>query len=559
MADGNRNPFVNVSWSSAITCIYLALPFPLTALDQTRDYQERTELCGGPLYTCSRDKDNLQARNFSPNINISKNPFPQNEPSVKISRKNSSRLVAAWRDFRTGITPAIRRVGYSYSTDGGSTWAPGALLPPYDAMHPRASDPSVAVDLDGNFYIGTISLDEQNLDGKVFIYKSTNEGVSFDTATVASPLQGGGEDRDFLACDLCVSSPYSNALYVAWTRIHPSGGIILSKSNNGGLLWSNPVQVSEDTSLGVGGAALATGTRGELYAVWVGAHGVFFDKSTDGGQSFGKDVLVSDTVKSGTGWPSIAVDLTSGTSSGTLYVVWEDERNGDSDIFLVRSNNGGDSWSSPARVNGDVVKNGTKQFLPSIAVDDSGRISIIFYSNADNLDSTYVRAYLTQSNDGGRTFSDQPVGTESFRPYAPNSAIRYGDYIGIDSWAGILVPVWMDQRAGGVDQEIYTAAVSHGTEEPDTSEVPVVFTLPQNYPNPFSGKTVVEIHLPAPGFVTLKVFDILGREVTTLIKEELSRGIHRRIWNAEDLRAGIYFYRLEANGFATTNKAAIVR
>ena len=48
------------------------------------------------------------------NINISDDPFPQNEPSVKISRSDPNRVVAAWRDFRTGVSPPIRRVGFSY-------------------------------------------------------------------------------------------------------------------------------------------------------------------------------------------------------------------------------------------------------------------------------------------------------------------------------------------------------------------------------------------------------------------------------------------------------------
>jgi len=62
------------------------------------------------------------------NTNLTQQAFPQNEPSVRISRVNSNIVVAAWRDFRMGYNPAIRRVGYSYSTNGGITWSVSQLF-----------------------------------------------------------------------------------------------------------------------------------------------------------------------------------------------------------------------------------------------------------------------------------------------------------------------------------------------------------------------------------------------------------------------------------------------
>ena len=99
------------------------------------------------------------------NINISNQIAPQNEPSVKISRKDPNRVVAAWRDFRTGVTPALRRIGYSYSTDAGETWSVSQLTPQIIPNAPLSSDPVVAVDTSGNFYIITVSLNESNGNG----------------------------------------------------------------------------------------------------------------------------------------------------------------------------------------------------------------------------------------------------------------------------------------------------------------------------------------------------------------------------------------------------------
>jgi hypothetical protein len=85
------------------------------------------------------------------------------------------------------------------------------------------------------------------------------------------------------------------------------------------------------------------------------------------------------------------------------------------------------------------------------------------------------------------------------------------------------------------------------------------FKLNQNYPNPFNPSTTVSFSLPSKSFVSLKVFDILGREVATLVSEEMSAGTHVRQWNAEYISSGIYFYRLQAGLFTETKKLILLR
>jgi hypothetical protein len=72
------------------------------------------------------------------------------------------------------------------------------------------------------------------------------------------------------------------------------------------------------------------------------------------------------------------------------------------------------------------------------------------------------------------------------------------------------------------------------------------YSLEQNYPNPFNPSTTISFSLPSKAFVLLKVFDLIGREVATLISREISAGKHSRQWNAEGMPSGIYFYRLSA-------------
>lgn len=87
---------------------------------------------------------------------------------------------------------------------------------------------------------------------------------------------------------------------------------------------------------------------------------------------------------------------------------------------------------------------------------------------------------------------------------------------------------------------------------------PNQFTLDQNYPNPFNPETRISYQLPQAGQVRLLVFDLLGREVKTLVDEKQPAGLHDVRLNARDLDSGVYFYRLEAEDFTATRKMLLV-
>ena len=90
--------------------------------------------------------------------------------------------------------------------------------------------------------------------------------------------------------------------------------------------------------------------------------------------------------------------------------------------------------------------------------------------------------------------------------------------------------------------------------------LPQTFQLSQNYPNPFNPSTVIRYQVSGMSRVTLKVYDILGREVTTLVNEEKPAGTYEVIFNASNLSSGVYFYRLEtSNGFSRTKKMILLR
>jgi Secretion system C-terminal sorting domain len=85
------------------------------------------------------------------------------------------------------------------------------------------------------------------------------------------------------------------------------------------------------------------------------------------------------------------------------------------------------------------------------------------------------------------------------------------------------------------------------------------YSLNQNYPNPFNPSTTFSFNLPSRSFVSLKVFDLIGKEVATIVSEEMQAGNYSRQWNASDLPSGVYFYRLQAGSFAETKKLILLK
>jgi len=103
--------------------------------------------------------------------------------------------------------------------------------------------------------------------------------------------------------------------------------------------------------------------------------------------------------------------------------------------------------------------------------------------------------------------------------------------------------------------------LSTGTDVEKEEALPSSYTLGQNYPNPFNPSTVISYQLPAAGVVTLKVYDVLGNEVSTLVDEFQQAGTHNAqfsITNSQ-LSSGVYFYKLQADGFVSTKKMVLIK
>jgi hypothetical protein len=106
--------------------------------------------------------------------------------------------------------------------------------------------------------------------------------------------------------------------------------------------------------------------------------------------------------------------------------------------------------------------------------------------------------------------------------------------------------------------------ISQGTKDIDLTPVPADFALHQNYPNPFNPTTTILYDLPEAATVHLVIYDVLGRQVRTLINQDLTAGYHKAVWDATDdlgrpLSGGLYIYRIQAGGFSKTMKMVLLK
>jgi len=122
-----------------------------------------------------------------------------------------------------------------------------------------------------------------------------------------------------------------------------------------------------------------------------------------------------------------------------------------------------------------------------------------------------------------------------------------------------FVFTFMDGTVYSFSKSIEISGEGHPSDVEDIKSLPKEFALSQNYPNPFNPSTKISWQSPASGWQTLKVYDVLGNEVATLVNEYREVGNYDLEFNAEKLSSGVYYYQLRAGGFVETKKMVLLR
>ena len=390
-----------------------------------------------------------------------------NEPSIAIDPTNPDRIVIGWRQF-DNINNNFRQAGYGYSTDDGQNWTfPGVIDPGV-----FRSDPVLDFDADGNFYYNSLTVNASS-DYECTVYRILDGGVEWDEGVFA---QGG--DKQWMRIDRTDGIGAGNN-YSFWTSYYsicyPG---FFTRSTNGGNSYEDCVTIPGDPSWGT----LAVGPDGELYIVGAGyQYDIMVAKSTtaqnpvnpvswdsyapvdlDGYLTGWSPINPSGLV--GQAW--VDVDISNGPGNGNVYVLASVRRfiNDDpADVMFAKSTDGGQTFSSPIRINTDI---GTSnyQWFGTMSVAPNGRIDATWLDTRDaSGGSQYFSAlYYSYSTDQGETWSENEKLSESFDPHIgwPQQQ-KMGDYFDMISDNGGAHLAWANTFTGG--QDVYYSYITSTT------------------------------------------------------------------------------------------------
>jgi hypothetical protein len=377
----------------------------------------------------------------------------QNEPSLAVSSRNPQHLLAGANDYRTVDLPVSDTVpgslagdawlGVFKSFDGGLSWqsyllsgypqdkSAAGLASPLKA-YSAAADPTVRAGVGGLFYYSGIAFNRGTNNGAVFVStffdanskengnapQGTDTIPYVGTVVIDTGTSGQFLDKTWIAVDVprgtatCTFNVLGRAqnvpagnVYLAWSRFTGSQStkIMVSRSQDCGKTWSNPIKVSESSSINQGTNIAIDPLTGQVYVVWrqfattSNPDSILMARSDDFGNTFPSknttqvatiipfDQTLSSTRFRTNALPSVAISAVGNTSR--VHVAWA-QRKGtgqDAQIVVSTSSNSGKTWSTPVPVdadpltddNGGVFPRG-HQFMPQLTFA-AGRLMVLYY------------------------------------------------------------------------------------------------------------------------------------------------------------------------------------
>jgi uncharacterized delta-60 repeat protein len=264
--------------------------------------------------------------------------------------------------------------------------------------------------------------------------------------------------------------------------------------------------------------------------------------------TFGTNGL--DTISIGTGHYSTANSLAL-QNDGKIVAAGYCYTGTHQEITVVRFNPDGSLDKTFGSSGIDTVENQAEPFTIAIQKDNKILVGSYYYS--------FVLARFNQNGGLDNTFGTNGIATT----HITTNSNDYLRSIALQS-DGKVVAAGYSESSDNSGTAVFSLVRYSGSYVTDInkqkiSAVPSSFKLEQNYPNPFNPTTVISWQLPVSSRVVLKVYDVLGREVSTLVNKEEPAGTHKVVFNASTLSSGVYFYSLTVGGFHEVKKLVLLK
>jgi hypothetical protein len=448
---------------------------------------------GGPGPPDSRTANCSPAPCVLPPTQASEGGALVNTSPIVGNPSNPKQLLMGSNDWNC---PEEGGLGFHVSLDGGATWGRTCMtaIQTKDYLYDPGGEPLVGYSRDGVAYIaGSYSDSESGLTGLEAIEKSY-DGIHWSQPTVALFVPYTFASEPGLAVDNSLTSPYLGSVYVSAVMIGPpnlqsQNQVTVAHSRDQAKTWNRAAAESIQTyPANEGFTSLAVAKDGTVYVAWQHCAGagpsagctdgtgyMVFSKSTDGGVTWSRPALITAvTIAPGAchcyagdlpntndniavyNYPAISVDNSDGPYAGTLYVTGYSWTGTYMRVQVIRSTDGGNTWSNPVPV--APAQYTHDQFFPWISVSPTGLVGVSWLDRRNDPANIDYQAFAAISADGGKSFGENVQLTTAFsnpnvNGYPFNEWM--GDYTG-NTWDGpdYFVAAWMDSSNGIDMQEV---------------------------------------------------------------------------------------------------------
>ncbi len=414
----------------------------------------------------------------------------------------------------TAFSPRAESIFVARSFDNGDSWIRYLYAIGADAIRiPQ----DIAVDHRG--YVWLLWGSTTGLDFAPYylnLSRSVDSGKTFTILFSSQAWQNGFFDEK-LAVDA------QNNIYMLWDDRH----VKVTRFWSGDVSQRTDAELPNDTLSFDSETALAVTPDNVVHCVWGGAYYdsshelhdyTFYSRSSDSGASFSGRVRIDTTISSPGydvyHYPSLAID-----STGTIIVSYTKETAlNDREIRVARSTNGGQSFEFPVSVSGPDTAIDSR-----ICIDSKGGVDVLWGSEGSGI-------LHYRSTDGGSSF-------KFFAQFA-----HLGDRGFKAGMNGFLYATGPNDCGFGFTKASVILSVADG------QFLPKAFVLLPNYPNPFNPATTLRFLVPATAAVDLRIYDLMGRQVTVLVSDRLVPGTYSVSWNSSRFASGAYIARFVVGG-----------